>query len=306
MPKAVQYDHHGGVEVLEVREVERPVPAPGRVLVRVRAAAINPGEIAIRDGVFRERWPSTFPSGQGSDLAGVVEQLGEGVTGFAVGDEVVGWTDERASHAELVAVPEDQLVPKPAALPWEVAGTLFVAGLTAVASIRAVAPQAGETVVVAAAAGGVGSFVVQLAGRTGATVIGLASERNHGWLREHGVIPVAHGDGVEQRIREASGGRVEAFLDLFGGGYVALALRLGVPSQRINTILDVAAVAEHGVHFEGGSQIASAAELAELADRVAAGEVEVPIAGTYPLEEVRDAYVELAARRTHGKIVLLP
>lgn len=306
MSKAVQYDDHGGVEVLEVREVTPPVAGPGQVLVGVRAAGINPGEIAIREGVFRDRWPSTFPSGQGSDLAGVVEQIGDGVTRFAVGDEVLGWTDERASQAELVAVPEDQLTAKPPTVPWEVAGALHVAGLAAEASVRAVAPQPGETVVVSGAAGGVGSIASQLTALTGATVIGLASERNHGWLREHGIVPVAHGDGVEQRIREASGGRVDGWIDLFGDGYVALALRLGVPRQRINTIIDFAAAAEHGTHAQGSSELASAEVLAQLAERVAAGEIEVPIARTYPLDEVRDAYVELAARRTHGKIVLLP
>ena len=102
MPKAVRYDDYGGIDVLQVVDVDRPVPGPGQVLVRVKAAGINPGEAKIRDGLLAERWPSTFPSGQGSDLAGVVAELGEGVTGFAVGDEVIGWTDNRASQAEFV------------------------------------------------------------------------------------------------------------------------------------------------------------------------------------------------------------
>jgi NADPH:quinone reductase-like Zn-dependent oxidoreductase len=306
MPRAIRFDEHGGVDVLEVREVERPTPGDGQVLVRVRAAGINPGEIGIREGVFAERWPSTFPSGQGSDLAGVVEELGSGVDGVAVGDEVLGWTDERASHAEVVVVPAGQVVAKPGALSWEVAGSLFVAGMAALGSVRAVAPREGEVVVVSAAAGGVGSIATQLARRTGATVIGLASERNHAWLTEHGVVPVTHGDGVEDRIREAAGGRVDGFVDLFGNGYVELALRLGVGVARINTIFDFAAAAEHGVTTQGTSETASGAALAEVAALVASGAIEVPIAATYPLERVRDAYERLADRTTHGKIVLVP
>jgi NADPH:quinone reductase-like Zn-dependent oxidoreductase len=306
MSRAVRFDEYGGVEVLQVREVDAPEAGEGRVVVRVRAAAINPGEIGIREGRYHEIWPTTFPSGEGSDLAGVVEQVGAGVAAFAVGDEVYGWTDERGSHAELVAVPADQLVPKPPALSWELAGSLHVAGLAALASVRRVAPTAGEVVVVSAAAGGVGVFTVQLVRETGATVIGLASERNHDWLRDHGVVPVAHGDGVEERIREAAGGPVHAFIDLFGDGYVDLALRLGVAKERINTIIDFAAAGEHGVATEGTSQIASPGTLTEVADRVLDGRIEVPIAATYPLERVRDAFDELAARTTRGKIVLLP
>ena len=306
MPQAVRFDGYGGTEVLEVREVDRPEAAPGRVVVRVRAASINPGEIGIREGDYHERWPATFPSGEGSDLAGVVEEVGDGVQGLAPGDEVYGWTDERGSHAELVSVPAEQLLPKPEALSWEVAGSLYVAGLAGLASVRHVAPAPGEVVVVSAAAGGVGVFTVALARETGATVIGLAGEHNHDWLREHGVVPVAHGDGVEDRIREASGGRVDAFIDLYGGGYVDLALRLGVAKERINTIIDFAAAAEHGVAVEGTSQIASPEALREVADLVVAGRIDVPIAATYPLARVRDAYAELAERRTRGKIVLLP
>src|SRR5690242_12337906 len=151
--RAVQFDRYGGLDVLEVREVGDPTAGPRRVVVAVKAAGINPGEIAIREGQLNERWPATFPSGQGSDLAGVVREVGAGVDALGVGDDVLGWTEERASQAELVAVPADQLTLKPASLPWEVAGSLFVAGMAATASVRAVAPRSGETVVVSAAAG---------------------------------------------------------------------------------------------------------------------------------------------------------
>jgi NADPH:quinone reductase-like Zn-dependent oxidoreductase len=292
--------------VLEVREVEDPVAEPGRVVVAVKAAGINPGEASIREGRLRERWPATFPSGQGSDLAGLVQQVGAGVSDFALGDKVLGWSEERSSHAKLVSVPTTQLVQKPPSLPWEVAGSLFVVGMAALASVRAVDPQPSETVVVSAAAGGVGSVATQLARRTGATVIGLAGEQNHAWLRAHDIVPVAYGEGQEQRLREAAHGSIDACIDTFGGGYVDLAVALGVPPRRINTIADFAASQRHGTRAQGTHAIANAASLADLANLAADGDLEIPIAGTFPLERVRDAYRELEHRHTHGKLVLVP
>jgi NADPH:quinone reductase-like Zn-dependent oxidoreductase len=272
----------------------------------VKAAGINPGEASIRKGLFADRWPATFPSGQGSDLAGVVEEIGPDVTNVARGDEVIGFTEDRSSQAELVSVNASNLVPRPPNVSWEQAGALFVAGTTAYAAVRSVALNAGETVVVSAAAGGVGSIAVQLARNAGAKVIGLAGEANHQWLTDHGVISIAYGEGVEDRVRAASGGKVDAFVDTFGGGYVELALKLGVPKNRIDTIIDFAAAAKHGVKTEGNQQAASAGVLAQLAGQLAAGRLEIPIAKVYPLAEVRNAYRDLEQRHTRGKIVLEP
>ena len=304
--KAVRFDRYGGVDVLDVREVDDPVAGPREVLVGVKAAGINPGEISIREGLLHSRWPATFPSGEGTDFAGVVQSVGEGPDVFATGDEVLGWTEARASQAELVVVPVDQLVTKPSSVPWEVAGSLFVVGMAGYASVQAVAPQADDTVVVSGAAGGVGSVAVQLARRTGATVIGLAGERNHEWLRQHGVVPVTYGDGQADRIREAAGGAIDAFIDTYGSGYVDLAIELGVVPERINTIIDREAGERLGVQMQGTHAIATAPLLAELAAMVADGSLEIPIARTYPLDRVRDAFRELAERHTHGKIVLIP
>jgi NADPH:quinone reductase-like Zn-dependent oxidoreductase len=303
--KAVRFDHYGGSDVLYVADVPTPVPGQGQVLVQVRAAGINPGEAKIRDGALHSRFPATFPSGEGSDLAGVVAQAGPGVAGWSAGDEVIGWTDNRASHAEYVLVEAEHLVPKPEPVPWEVAGALFVAGVTAYAAVRAVDPKPGEVVVVSAAAGGVGSIAVQLARFAGATVIGLAGEANHDWLRAHDVVPVTYGEGAADRIRQVAG-RVDAFIDTFGGGYVDLALQLGVPPARIDTIANFAAAATLGVKAEGSAAGSSPQILADLADLAADGRLEVPIAASYPLDRVREAYDELAAGHTHGKIVLLP
>jgi NADPH:quinone reductase-like Zn-dependent oxidoreductase len=191
-------------------------------------------------------------------------------------------------------------------VPWEAAGGLPVAGATAYAAVRAVALTPGETVVVAAAAGGVGSLAVQLARRAGARVIGLASESNHQWLSDHGVIPLSYGDGVADRIRAACADGVDAFIDTFGGGYVELALGLGVQPQRIDTIIDFQAAQRHGVKTDASAAGASAQVLAELAGLIAAEELEVPVARVYPLEQVQDAYRELERRHTRGKIVLEP
>ncbi|MER5531995.1 NADP-dependent oxidoreductase [Streptomyces sp. NPDC002677] len=307
MPKAVRYDGFGGIDVLRVDEVERPVPGDGQVLVRVKAAGINPSEAAIRTGAVAHIFPSTFPSGQGSDLAGIIEEVGAEVDGYSPGEEVIGFSNKRASQAELVLVEAGDLTRKPENVSWEVAGSLYVVGVTAWGAVRSVDPKEGETVVISGAAGGVGSLAVQLARRTGATVIGLASERNHKWLSSHGVIPVAYGDGVADRIRAAAPSGVDAFIDTHGNGYVDLALALGVANERIDTIADFAAAAKHGVKTDGGAEAGPGAQvLAELAELIADGQIEVPIAGVYPLTQVREAYTELERRHTHGKIVLKP
>jgi NADPH:quinone reductase len=306
MARAVRFDHYGGTEVLYIADVEVGHPPAGEVLVAVRAAGVNPGEASIRKGFLDAMFPATFPSGEGSDLAGVVTEVGEGVTSFAVGDEVLGWSDRRSSHAEYVIVPATQLIRKPPALSWEVAGSLYVAGVTAYAAVRAVGTGPGDTVAVSAAAGGVGCIAVQLAEVRGAKVIGIASPANHEWLASVGVTPVAYGDGLADRIRAAAPAGVDAFMDLFGPEYIQLAVELGVARDRIDTIIAFQAAQEYGVKTEGSSDASTTEVLAELADLVASGRIVVPIAATFPLEQVREAYDEVEKRRTRGKIVLIP
>jgi NADPH:quinone reductase-like Zn-dependent oxidoreductase len=308
MSKAVQFDSYGGIDVLEVRDVPRPVPAAGEALVKVKAAGINPSEAVIRSGALHHLFPATFPSGQGSDLAGVVAELGPGVSGFTVGDEVIGFSMRRSSQAEYVTVPVNQLTPRPANVPWEVAGSLFVAGVTAYAAVRAVHLVPGDTVVIAGAAGGVGSIAVQLARRAGATVLGIAGPSNDAWLAHHGAVPVNYGDNLPDRLRAAAkSGHIDALLDFFGGGYVAMAVEdLKLSSVKVDTIADFEAVKRFGVQSKGGADAATAAVLAELADLIARGELEVPIAGVFALDDVRDAFRQLELRHTRGKLVLRP
>jgi NADPH:quinone reductase-like Zn-dependent oxidoreductase len=305
--RAVRFEQYGDLGVLEVVEVPDPVPGEGQVLVRVKAAGINPGEASIRQGRLHERFPATFPSGQGSDLAGVVEQTGPGVDQWRAGDEVIGFTNNRASQAELVVVEAENLTRRPPEVPWDAAGALFVAGVTAWAAVRAVDASSGDLVALSGAAGGVGSIALQLARNAGATVIALASEKHNPWLLQHGAIPVPYGPGVEERILAAADHGPDAFIDTFGSGYVDMAIELGIKPKRINTIIDFQAAARHkGVRTDGSAVGASAEVLAELAQLIAEGRLEIPIAHTYPLEQVQDAYRELEERHTLGKIVLRP
>jgi NADPH:quinone reductase-like Zn-dependent oxidoreductase len=301
--KAVRFDRYGGIDVLRVADAPVPEPDQGQVLVRVKAASINPGEAKIREGLFEKIWPVTFPSGEGTDLAGIVTKIGPGVERFTAGDEVIGFTDRRASHAEYVVVEAQDLTTRPASVSWEVAGSLAVAGSTAYASVRAVSLNPGDRVAVSGAAGGVGSIAIQLARRAGAEVIGIAGPANHDWLAAHRIRPVAYGEGLSGRLREAG---INAFIDTYGAGYVKLAIELGVAPHRINTIVDFAAVREYGVKAEGAQAAKSASVLAELAGLVVSGELEVPIAATFPLEDVRAAFELLEQGHTRGKIVLLP
>jgi NADPH:quinone reductase-like Zn-dependent oxidoreductase len=291
---------------LYVADVAVPEPGAGEVVVEVRAAGINPGESRIREGALAASFPATFPSGEGSDLAGVVSALGEGVTEFAVGDEVLGWSWRRSSQAEYVAVPVTQLIRKPARLSWEAAGSLYVVGCTAYAAVRAVNVQPGDTVAVSAAAGGVGSVVVQFLRIKNATVLGIASPPHHEWLTAHGVIPIAYGDGLEERLRAAAPNGIDAFIDLFGPQYVELAVDLGISKDRIETIVAREKALELGTKADGSGDASTTDVLSQMAELVASGQIEIPIAATYPLEKVRDAFAEVETRHTNGKIVLIP
>ena len=304
--KAVQFNHYGDVDVLYLGDVPTPTAEPGQVVVDIRAAGINIGESVIRKGEMQEAFPLTFPSGQGWDCAGVVSSVGVGVDTVAVGDEVVCRGLQHASQAEQVALSADQVIPKPPELSWEVAGSLFVVGTTAYAAVHAVNAGPSDTVAVSAAAGGVGSLVVQMLRRIGANVIGIASERNHAWLRSVGAAPVTHGDGLADRLRTAAPNGIDAFVDCFGDGYCQLAIDLGISPERINTVVDFGAAQKLGVKAEASAQASSPPILSEIAEMVASGEVVIPIDATYPMAQVREAYTELEKRHTHGKLVLIP
>jgi NADPH:quinone reductase-like Zn-dependent oxidoreductase len=304
MPKAVQISAYGGVDQLQIVDVPKPEPKPHEVIVRVVAAGTNPGEISVREGLLHHMFPRDFPFGQGTDFSGHVDSAGAEVTGLAAGDEVFGWTDQRAAQAEYVATDAAQLLRKPPALDWFRAGSLFVVATTAVAAVRAVSLQPGDVVAISGAAGGVGSLAIQLARRAGARVIGIASDDSADFLRSAGVEPCAYGDGLEERLRGLAPTGVNAFVDLHGGGYIDLALTLGVARERINTIIDFAGAHKHGVKADGSAAAATPQTLEFVANLVAWGEIVMPLTAIYPLASLRDAYIELARRKARGKIVL--
>lgn len=304
--RAVRFDRYGERDVLYLAELPVPRPGPDEVLVEVRAAGINPGEASIRRGLLHDRFPATFPSGQGSDVAGVVSTVGAGVTDFAVGDDVLGYSWTRSTHATHTVLPQAQLIPKPAGLSWEVAGCMYVVACTAWAAVEAVDPQPGETVVVSAATGGVGTVVTQLLGLRGARVLGIVSPASAEWLRAHGATPVAYGPGLFEDVRAAARDGVDAFIDLYGPEYLHLATDLGVPPKRIETIIAWDEAHRIGAHDAGSVDASSREVLATMTDLVTSGRIDIPIAATYPLERVRDAFDQLEQRHTLGKIVLVP
>ncbi|MFF1608079.1 NADP-dependent oxidoreductase [Amycolatopsis sp. NPDC058278] len=301
MSRAVVYEKFGGPEVLELREVPEPHAGHGEVRVRVTAAGLNPMDwgLAARPEAAA-RFGITLPSGFGYDFAGVVDEVGPGVGGTAVGDRVHGGALGRAVADFVVLKASDAFFPTPDGISDEVASTLPVAGSAAAAALAAVGLRAGDTLLVGGAAGGVGIFAVQLARLAGATVIGTAAEGTFPFLRKLGAEPVTYGPGLAGRVREL--GDITAATDLFGTETVEAALELGVPPERISTI-SVGPNPPGGVRATGGAD-AEPGALAKIADAIAAGRLTVPVAAVFPVEKIRDAVALQAARHVHGKVVV--
>ncbi|WP_440107811.1 NADP-dependent oxidoreductase [Streptosporangium sp. H16] len=304
MSRAVMYETFGGPEVLELREVPQPHAGSGEVRVRVNAIGLNPMDwIFTSMPEMAEQFGISLPSGFGTDFAGVVDEVGAGVSGFAVGDRVYGSAVGRAAADFVVVDPStDTLLHTLAEIGDEVAGTLSVAGLTASAALAAVDVQAGDTVLIGGAAGGVGVIAVQLARLAGARVIATASEGTFDFLRRLGADPVTYGPGLEGRVRAMAPGGVSAATDLFGTETAEAALALGVPPTRISTIA-AGPNPPGGVRPTGGVD-ALPEELKRIADAIVAGEITVPIAATFPITRIREAVRLQAGRHVHGKIVV--
>ncbi|RSD11745.1 NADP-dependent oxidoreductase [Amycolatopsis eburnea] len=296
--RQVRYDRFGGIDQLWIDNLPRPVASPGQAVVRIHASCINPGALSALHGA---------PYTPIRDLAGVVVSVGDGTPGVQAGDEVLGWSQEWSAHAEYVAVPVAQLIAKPVGLTWDVAGSLFVTPMAGLAGFDSVEPAAGEVVVVSGATGGVGFTAAQLARRTGATVLGIGNPAKAEHLRAHGIIPVPFDGDIAEDVRTAADGRkIDAFIDTVGSGYVRLALDLGVRPDRINTAVDYQTAKEHGVATKGTMDAGGLPALRTLADLAVAGDLDIPIAATYPLAEVKAAYTTLAERRPFGRVVLHP
>jgi len=311
MARFARFDRFGPApEVVRIVHEDPPHPGPGEVRVQVRAAGLNPVDFKIMgSAAVAANYGLVDVSGGagiGFDFAGDIDELGPGVTGFALGDTVLGG---RRHHAvgDFVIVKaagadverDGVLIAKPDALDYDTAAALPVVGRTAIAALDRVGVGASDTVLVSAAAGGVGVIVAQLARLRGATVVGTASARNHDFLRSLGVIPVAYGDGMLARLRDAAPQGFTAALDNNGPESVDAALELGVPLERINTI---AARGHRGAQGVGNPQ-ATMEQFAEIVRLAASGEVIVPIEACYPLERVDEAYALLAAGHVRGKVI---
>lgn len=306
MSRAVVYEKFGGPEVLELRDVPEPHAGPGEVRVRVAAAGLNPMDGAIASAPeLAARFGVSVPSGFGYDFAGVVDEVGPGADGLAVGDRVYGGAMAKAVADFLVmkapASPPDALFHTPSGISDEVAATLQVAGATAAAALKAIGLGPGDTVLVGGAAGGVGVFVVQLAKLTGATVVGTASVGTFEFLRQLGAEPVAYGPGLADRVRALAPG-VNAATDLFGTEAAEAALALGVPPERVSTIA-AGPNPPGGVRAAWGAE-AGPADLDRVTGAILAGKVTVPIAAAFPIEQIRDAVALQAGRHVHGKVVV--
>lgn len=305
MPRAVRFDKYGDVDVLYLAEVDIPDPADGQVVVRVRAAGVNTGEVGIRSGAMDKISPAHFPEGEGAELAGVVHSVGADVREFSSGDAVIGLSDSRNAQADYAVIPAANTLAKPGPLDWETAAATPSAGATATSIMQALQLKPDEILVVAGASGGVGVVTVQLALQAGARVIATASEWNHEYLRKLGAEPVAYGDGLEDRIRAAAPDGVDAFADCHGGGNVDLAVALGVPAARINTIKDFDTAKRVGAKAQGMYQLDDiTAVLRPFVAKVAASEIQLPIKARFPLEQVQDAYRRLTQPGGIGKVVL--
>jgi NADPH:quinone reductase-like Zn-dependent oxidoreductase len=303
--RAVQLKAFGGPEVLDIHEIPAPQAGPGQVRVRVTAAGLNPMDwIMTADADTAARFGLSLPAGFGTDYAGVVDQVGDGVTGFAPGDRVFGGALSHAVADFVVVDPTggvaaDEAHHTPDQVDDRTAATLTIAGRTASAALAVLALGPDDTVLIGGAAGGVGVFAVQLARIAGARVIGTGSAASSDFLRDLGAEPVVYGDGLADRVRALAPGGVTAALDLHGTETVHTARELGVPDDRICTI----AAQVDGVPAANGANAAPGA-LEEIARLVASGQLQVPIAESFPVEQIRRAAELQAGRHVHGKIVI--
>lgn len=300
--KAAGFYSFGPPEKLELIELETPQAGAGEVRVRVKAAGVQPVDCAVRTGFSPPGVSIIFPHVTGGEFAGVIDQIGEGVTSFAVGAEVLGFRLQ-FTYAEYVVVPANQVVAKPDSMPWEVAGGLSGAGQTAHTAMEELRVGKGDTVLINGAAGGVGTVAVQVARERGATVIGTASEANQDYLRSLGAIPVIYGAGLADRVRALAPNGVDAALDAAGEDGLRVAAELVKDKKRVGTIVAFQLTDELGVRWIRSNR--SASRLAELVQLYSDGRLRIHIRNTYPLSQAAAAHREVETGHGRGKVVLM-
>ncbi|AVT32145.1 alcohol dehydrogenase [Plantactinospora sp. BC1] len=299
--RAAGFTEYGGPEVLRLLELPTPVPGPGQVRIRVKAAGVQPYDCAIRSGWAPPGVTGDLPRVPGNEFAGIVDQLGPDVSSVAVGAEVLGF-GQLDCYAEYLVIPADQITAKPTEMPWEVAGGFTAGAQTAHIALDELAVARGETLLVHAAAGAVGTVAVQLAVAAGATVLGTASPDNHDYLRSLGATPVAYGPGLADRVRALAPDGVDAALDGAGGDALRVSLELVPDRKRILTLVEHGRAEELGIRVT--RNLRSAHRLAGLVDLHTRGELRIHVRRTLPLERAAEAHRELETRHGRGKLVL--
>jgi enoyl reductase len=303
MGRAVVFNSYGGPEVLEIVERDDPAPATGQLLVRVEASGVQPFDTMFRGGRVQQWAQAKFPQRLGNEFAGTVIRLGSDVAGFALDDAVLGWSMGEA-YADAIPVPAAQCVKKPARMPWAEAGALSASGQTASTALDALDLGAGETVIIHAAAGGVGSMAVQIAIARGASVIGTASPGNHAYLRRLGAVPVDYHGDLAAALRKAAPDGADAALIAVGGeAPVTASLALVGNTQRIVTTVFDPVAERHGIRRIGTQR--SVERLASLLRLYENGQLAVHVAETIPFSRAAEAHRLVETGHVRGKVVLV-
>jgi enoyl reductase len=300
MAKVIQFDEYGPPEVLHLVEVPDPEPEAGEVRIRVRCAGVQPFDCATRRGDFRAYQSLDLPARLGNEAAGVIDAVSPDVVDLAAGDEVICFTTMLA-YADTIIVPAVQVAPKPAAMPWTEAGVLTASGQTALTALDELGVMEGDTLLVHAAAGGVGSFAVQLACLRGARVIGTASDPKHQYLRELGAEPVRYGAGLVERIRTLAPNGVSAVLDAIGGEALDVSVAVA-PKERIVTVADWAGAARLGIRRIGTER--SRLRLETLTHLYEQGLLRIEVMKSFPLADAAAAHRLVESGHARGKVVL--
>jgi len=299
MVKAVRFSRFGGPEVLEIVDLPDPHPGPGQVRIAVRAAGVNPSDWKKRQGLMDEELPQTL----GYEAAGVVDELGEGVAGVAVGARVFGLSAEGAAQAELALL--SYYAPVPPSLDFPAAAALPSAVETATRALDQLGVGSGSTLFINGASGSVGSAAVQLALVRGARVIGSASAANHDYLRLLGAEPVTYGEGLAGRVRALAPGGVDVALDVAGSGALPELIGLAGGVGHVVTLADFVGAREHGVRFSSGDAGRAVHALGEIGELIESGQFTPPAVQAFPLAEVAEAHRMSEQGHVRGKLVLL-
>jgi NADPH:quinone reductase-like Zn-dependent oxidoreductase len=299
MMKAVRFSQFGGPEVLEIVDLPDPHPGAGQVRIAVRAAGVNASDWKKRKGLMDPELPQTL----GYEAAGVVDELGEGVTDVAVGDRVFGFSAEGTAQAELAVL--SAYAPIPPSLDFAEAATLPSAIETAMRALDQLGVRSGNTVLINGASGSVGSSAVQFAVARGARVIGTASPANHDYLRSLGAEPVAYGEGLVDRVRALAPGGVDLALDVAGSGVLPELIELAGGREHVLTVADFAGAREYGVRFSRGDDGRAIYALAEIGELIESGRFSPPEVRTFPLAEVAEAHRVSEDGHVRAKLVLL-